>query len=529
VTPPPPIGEPGAARLALRGMTKRYGVVLANDSIDLDLHPGSIHAVLGENGAGKSTLMKAIYGVVQADAGRMWLDGVPYAPGSPADARSLGIGMVFQHFALFESLSVAENVWLGLDRRWTLPEVIRALGELQEKYKLALDPAAMVHRLSVGERQRVEICRALLGKPRILILDEPTSVLSPQAALALFEMLRLLAAQGCSMLYISHKLHEIRSLCDDCTVLRAGKVSGRLDPRRSTEAVLSACMIGAPPPPLVRATMPEGRLMLRARRLHLAPEASVAGDDGAHDAARGTGHALRGIDIDLHAGEILGIAGVSGNGQSALLDALSGEVFQDRRAGPRLSGTLEMDGRDVMRMGVGQRRALGLHALPEERLGRATVPELALSDNMLLAGGGARTLWWLDFSALRRAAQAVIERFMVRAQGPESAARSLSGGNLQKYIVGRTLTELPRVLVISQPTWGVDVGASAQIRQQLLALRDAGTAIIVISEELDELFQLADRIQVIAAGALSPSLPTAQASVERIGAWMGGTWHDAQA
>jgi simple sugar transport system ATP-binding protein len=521
---------PAQARLALRGMTKRYGVLLANDAIDLDVWPGAIHAVLGENGAGKSTLMKAIYGVVQADAGRMWLDGVPYTPRSPADARSFGIGMVFQHFALFESLSVAENIWLGLDRRWSLAEVIGALRKLQHTYKLHIDPEAMVHRLSVGERQRVEICRALLGEPRILILDEPTSVLSPQATLALFEMLRLLAAQGCSMIYISHKLHEIRSLCNDCTVLRGGRVSGRLDPRRSTEAELSACMIGAPPPPLVRASNPEGRIMLRICGLTLVADEVQSGSSSPGSyVSSGSSHALRDIALDLRAGEILGIAGVSGNGQAALLNVLSGETRQQPAPAPRLSGTLELEGRDVLRLGVGERRSLGLHALPEERLGRATVPELALSDNMLLAGSGLDRRWWLDFGALRRAANAVIERFMVRAQGSESAVRSLSGGNLQKYIVGRTLGKRPKVLVISQPTWGVDVGASTQIRQQLLALRDAGTAIIVISEELDELFQLADRIQVIATGELSPSMAIDQASVERIGSWMGGGWRETQA
>lgn len=541
----PAAALPPAARLALRGMTKRYGVLLANDAIDLEVQPGTIHAVLGENGAGKSTLMKAIYGVVQADAGRMWLDGIPYAPRSPADARSFGIGMIFQHFALFESLSVAENIWLGLDRRWSLAAVDGALRKLHDTYKLQIDPDARVHRLSVGERQRVEICRALLGQPRILILDEPTSVLSPQATRALFEMLRLLAAQGCSMLYISHKLHEIRSLCDDCTVLRGGRVSGRLDPRRSTEAELSACMIGAPPPPLVRASKPEGRIMLRVRGLRLVTDevqsgssatgtsssvtsSSITSSSGTSSSG-GPGHALRDIDLDLREGEILGIAGVSGNGQAALLDALSGETRQHFAPAPKVSGTLELEGRDVLRLGVGERRALGLHALPEERLGRATVPELALSDNMLLAGNVLDRRWWLDFGALRRAANAVIERFMVRAQGPDSAARSLSGGNLQKYIVGRTLGERPKVLVISQPTWGVDVGASTQIRQQLLALRDTGTAIIVISEELDELFQLADRIQVIATGELSPSMAIDQASVERIGSWMGGGWREAQA
>lgn len=513
-------------RLVLRGMSKRYGGVLANDAIDLEVQAGSIHAVLGENGAGKSTLMKTIYGVVQPDEGQMWLDGKAYAPDSPADARRLGIGMIFQHFALFESLSVAENVLLGLESRWSLAEVVRSLRQLQQKYALPIDPAAMVHHLSVGERQRVEICRALLGEPRLLILDEPTSVLSPQAAEALFAMLRLLAAQGCSMIYISHKLHEIRTLCDDCTVLRAGRVSGRLDPRRCSEAELSTCMIGAPPPPLVRASRPKGAVMLCARQLSVGPR----DPQGSERALSAPGSSLHGIEFALHAGEILGIAGVSGNGQAALLNALSGETSQHAAsASLQISGSLELEGKDLLSLGVDQRRGLGLYALPEERLGRATVPELALSDNMLLGGVAPRIAWWLDFAALRSAAQAVIERFMVRAQGPQSAARSLSGGNLQKFIVGRTLSREPRVLVISQPTWGVDVGASTQIRQQLLALRDAGTAIMLISEELDELFQVADRIQVIAAGKLSPPLATSQASVERIGAWMGGSWREAQA
>jgi len=498
-----------ASRLRLQGISKSYGSLRANDKIDFDLKPGSIHAVLGENGAGKSTLMKLIFGLLQADEGDMFFDGRRVSWQSPEQARAAGIAMVFQHFALFESLSVAENVWLGLAKTWTLPAVSEALRELGQHYGLVVDPNAMVHRLSVGERQRVEIARGLLAKPRVMILDEPTSVLAPQAARALFTMLRTLASEGCSIIYISHKLHEIRELCDECTVLRHGKVTGRVDPRQCNDEQLSALMIGNAPPPLVRASLSLSEVIMKVENFTV-----PALDDSSET--------LNDVNLSLMSGEILGIAGVSGNGQGLLLDALSGEWCDDTRREHHVKGAIRFQGRAIEAFGVQQRRRLGIMAVPAERLGRASVPELSLADNMFLLDQGND--WRIDRPRLRRAAASVIEAQSVKALGPQALASDLSGGNLQKFIMGRALQAEPQVLLVSQPTWGVDVGASAQIRQQLLAHRDAGAAILVISEELDELFQIADRIQVMYAGKLSPAIARQDASVELIGQWMSGAW-----
>ncbi|AEG94349.1 ABC transporter ATP-binding protein [Ramlibacter tataouinensis] len=493
-------------RLQLARITKRYPAVVANDDVSLTVLPGQTHAVLGENGAGKSTLMKIIYGSVKPDAGQLLWNGRPVTVQGPQEARALGISMVFQHFSLFDTLTVAENVWLGLNKRLSLAEVTQRIQAKAAEYGLDVDPGRPVHTLSVGQMQRVEIIRALLTDPQLLILDEPTSVLTPQAVDKLFVVLRRLAAQGCSILYISHKLHEIRALCDACTVLRAGKVTGECDPRRESNASLSRMMIGAEPPRLQHRQARTGEAVLRVRQLSL-PRDTPFGTD------------LEAVSLEVRAGEVVGIAGVSGNGQRELLYALSGE---DTRAQPAM---VQVAGRDAARLGPAQRRALGLHFVPEERLGRGAVPTLGLAHNLLLtrteavAGGG-----WIRMGALRQQARQVIERFNVRAGGPDAAARSLSGGNLQKFIVGREIAADPRLLIVSQPTWGVDVGAAAQICAEILRLRDAGCAVLVVSEELEELFEISDRLHVIAKGRLSPSIARADASVERMGEWMSGLW-----
>jgi simple sugar transport system ATP-binding protein len=502
----PAAARGGTPRLAMSGIRKVYPSVVANDGIDLAVFPGEIHAVLGENGAGKSTLMKIIYGVVRPDAGEIRWEGRPVEIPNPHAARALGIGMVFQHFSLFDTLTAGENVWLGLDSALPLAEVARAIRAKAAEYGVEVDPGRPVHTLSVGERQRVEIVRALLGEPRLLILDEPTSVLTPQAVERLFATLRLLAERGCSILYISHKLDEIRALCHSCTVLRAGRVTGVVDPRTVSSGELSRLMIGAEPPHLQHRQVERGPVALETHGLSLARRDEF-------------GVTLEAIDLEVHSGEVVGIAGVSGNGQQELLAALAGE---DRRAPP---GSIRLFGEDVARESPGRRRRRGLHYVPEERLGRGAVPTLGLAHNVLLtrrepvrAGG------WLDLARMTAMAQGIIERFSVKAGGPAAAARSLSGGNLQKYIVGREIDARPRVLVVAQPTWGVDVGASAQIRGELLGLRDGGCAVLVVSEELDELFEIADRLYVIARGRLSPPIATAAATPERIGQWMSGLW-----
>jgi simple sugar transport system ATP-binding protein len=500
--------EAGSAplRLELVGISKQYPAVKANDRVSLRVKPGEIHAVLGENGAGKSTMMKIIYGAVRPDEGEMRFNGQPVSVASPAQARALGISMVYQHFSLFDTLTAAENVWLGLDRAMSLADVTRRIHEVAGAYGLDVHPLRPVHSLSVGERQRVEIVRALLTDPQLLILDEPTSVLTPQAVEKLFVTLRQLAARGTSILYISHKLDEIRALCHHCTVLRGGKVTGEVDPTRETNASLSRLMIGAEPPPLQHREAKAGQPVLQARRLSLPRSSPFAVE-------------LKDVDFTVHAGEIVGVAGVSGNGQQELMAALSGE---DPRAVP---GAVTLFGTDIARASPRARRKLGLHFVPEERLGRGAVPTLSLAQNTLLTrteavGGGG----WIRQGEVRRLAQHLIGTFNVKAGGPDAAAKSLSGGNLQKYIVGREIDAKPKCLIVSQPTWGVDVGAAAQIRGALLALRDAGCAVLVVSEELDELFEISDRLIVIAQGRVSPSVPVREATIETIGEWMSGLW-----
>ena len=495
-----------APRLQLTGITKAYPAVVANSAISLTVLPGEIHAVLGENGAGKSTLMKIIYGAVKPDAGTVQVDGRSVVIHNPQQARALGIAMVFQHFSLFDTLSVAENVWLGLDKSLSLPEVSRRIIATTQEYGLQLEPTRPVHTLSVGERQRVEIVRSLLTDPKLLILDEPTSVLTPQAVENLFITLRQLAARGCSILYISHKLHEIRALCSACTVLRGGKVTGVCDPREESNASLSRLMIGAEPPALEHREQAAGATVLEVRDLNLDRENQFGVD-------------LRQIALAVRAGEVVGIAGVSGNGQKELLYALSGE---DTRAA---AASIQVAGQGVGRLGPMQRRALGLHFLPEERLGRGAVPTLSLAHNLLLTrrdavGRGG----WLRLGALQEQAAGIIAGYQVKAGGPQAAAQSLSGGNLQKFLMGREIEAQPTLLIVSQPTWGVDVGAAAQIRGEILKLRGNGCAVLVVSEELEELFEICDRLYVMAKGQLSPSLPRAEATVELVGQWMSGLW-----
>jgi len=499
------VSHPRAPRLALRGISKRYPGVLANDGIDLDVRPGEIHAVLGENGAGKSTLMKVIYGIVKPDAGTIRWEGAPVTIANPAQARKLGIGMVFQHFSLFDTLTVAENIRLAVDTiaARALPARIR---DVSERYGLALDPDRHIHTMSVGERQRVEIVRCLLQEPRLLIMDEPTSVLTPQAVLRLFDTLRALAAEGRSILYISHKLDEIRALCHRATVLRAGRVTGECDPRVETSATLARMMIGSELPHPRHRDAAAGAPALVVDALDVR-----AGDP--------FGTTLRGISFSVRAGEIVGIAGVSGNGQKELLAALSGERTLGRKDAIVLCGT------PAGRLGAAARRALGLAFVPEERLGRGAVPEMSLADNALLTTRGPALVarGFIRSKGVRAYATKTIADFRVKATGPDAAARSLSGGNLQKFIVGREIGQQPRVLIAAQPTWGVDVGASAQIRQALIDLRDRGVAVLVISEELDELMEICDRLAVIAEGRLSEAKSIHATSAEEIGMLMAGS------
>jgi simple sugar transport system ATP-binding protein len=495
----------GPPRLQLRGITKRYPAITACNGVDLAVRAGEIHALLGENGAGKTTLMKIVYGLIRPDAGTLEWEGRPVSLSSPREARRLGIGMVFQHFSLFETLTVAENIALALDERVPPEALTERIREASMRYGLAVDPQRLVHGMSVGERQRVEIVRCLLQKPKLLILDEPTSVLTPPAAEKVFETLRQLASEGVSILYISHKLAEIRSLCRMATVLRGGRVAGVVQPTRETPDSLARLMVGSEVKPcqLTPRTPGEPRLEL----IGLTTET----DDP-------FGTRLTNISLEVRSGEIVGLAGVSGNGQSELLAALSGET-------PKVAGgEIKICGRPVAGLGPAARRALGLAFVPEERLGRGAVPQLSLARNAVLTGwrSGLVRKGLVQEPTAHAFARATIEELEVRGGDERSLAESLSGGNLQKFIVGRETRLRPQLLIAAQPTWGVDVAAAQLIRRKLIALRDGGTGLLLVSEDLDELFMICDRIAVIAAGRLSPALPRSQLTIQRVGTLMTG-------
>ncbi|MFK7892749.1 MAG: ABC transporter ATP-binding protein, partial [Granulosicoccus sp.] len=427
-------------------------------------------------------------------------------------ARSLGIGMVFQHFSLFESLSVVQNISLAV--KGSLPQLSERITQIAKSFNMALDPQTLVHSLSVGERQRVEIVRCLLQQPRLLIMDEPTSVLPPQGVKMLFDILRKLSDDGCSILYISHKLDEIRALCDRASVLRQGRKVGTVNPAQCSSAELARMMIGRDIPH-ARHDKPAGT---EHKRLQIA-SLSHSPDDP-------FGTTLDSISLDVYAGEIVGIAGVSGNGQNELMRLISGETLAVRKT----KGTISIDGNIVNAWNPVQRRQAGLGFVPEERLGRGAVPDLSLAYNTLLTGFDAdmTSLGFLRLSRMHERTRSCIRNNDVRCEGSNALAASLSGGNLQKYIVGREMARQPALLILSQPTWGVDVGAAASIRQALIDLRDAGAAILIVSEELEELFEVSDRLHVICDGRLSPSVQTADTSTAMIGQWMTGKFmHDA--
>jgi general nucleoside transport system ATP-binding protein len=490
-------------------LTKRYGDFVANDAIDIEVRPGQIHALLGENGAGKSTLVKTIYGLIRPSAGELRWQGKPVVLAGPAQARALGIGMVFQHFSLFDNLTVAENVALGLDGGESFKAMSARLDQVAHAYGLPLDPRREVWQLSIGERQRIEIVRALMQNPKFLILDEPTAVLTPQEADQLFIVLERLKAEGRAILYISHKLEEVKRLCDTATVLRMGKKVATCNPKQESAASLARMMVGTE----VKQVKAAGTRRMTVPRLvvndlNLAP-------------AETHGVRLQQISLELKGGEILGIAGVAGNGQDELFAALSGERLL------REPGTIIIDGIACGHLSITHRRKLGAAYVPEERLGHGTAPRMKLSENALLTGHAAGDMvhhGFVDAAATLRTVDRATKIFDVRKAKRDPEAASLSGGNLQKFIVGREILRSPAVLVVNQPTWGVDAGAAAVIRQALLDLADAGTAVLVTSQDLDELIEIADRIAVMFQGRLSVPLPTrAEATREKLGLLMGGS------
>ncbi|KAE9626446.1 ABC transporter ATP-binding protein [Parasedimentitalea maritima] len=491
--------------LSLQGLTKAYPGVVANDTVTFDIGEGEVHALLGENGAGKSTLVKMIYGLVKPDSGQMLLRGQPYAPPEPRAARGDGIAMVFQHFSLFDALNVAENIALGMENPPPMKDLATRIREVSEAYGLPLDPYRTVGDLSAGERQRVEIIRCLLQDPKLLIMDEPTSVLTPQEVEILFQTLQKLRSEGTSILYISHKLEEIRTLCDHATILRLGKNVGECTPAETSARDMAELMVGS------TLHTPE-----RSGREFGAAAMDVSGLSVPSPSAFGT--ALKNVHLTVRKGEVLGIGGVAGNGQDELLNVLSGETVTEADA-------VKLNGEAIGQLGPVARRRLGVLAAPEERLGHAAAPDMSLTENAMLTGSVRQNLetnGFLNWGAAKEFAETVIKSFDVRTPGPENAARSLSGGNLQKFVIGREVLQDPDVLVVNQPTWGVDAAAAADIRQSLLDLAAKGAAVICISQDLDELMEISDSFAALNEGRLSAPRPAAGLTVDEIGLMLGG-------
>lgn len=489
---PPPkrgYGAPSIQHLEMKGITKRFPGVVANYRVDFDVHSGEIHALLGENGAGKSTLMKVLYGMNAPDEGEIWINGKPVTITSPTDAIALGIGMIHQHFMLVESLTVAENVALGLpSSRGLLTDLDRVserINKLADVYGLRVDPDAYIWQLAVGQKQRVEILKALYRGADLLILDEPTSVLTPQEVEEFFATLRQMTENGHAIIFISHKLHEVLAICSRVTVLRDGRKVGTVDIRGCTKESLAQMMVGREvtlKPYRVELKPGDARLVLR--NVHALSD-------------RGT-PALRGIDLAVHAGEIVGLAGVSGNGQRELAEVITG-------LRPLSEGEVFLDGVDVSKLEPGARTQRGMAYIPEERMKDAVIQDFTVAENTILRDYHKKPFSQLGFLLLRIIAQyadRLIKAFQVKTPSRDTPVRSLSGGNIQKVVLARELSRQPRVLVAAQPTRGLDIGATEYVHSQLMEQRQKGTAILLISEDLDEVMALSDRIAVIYEGQI---------------------------
>nr|MBS9781551.1 ABC transporter ATP-binding protein [Gammaproteobacteria bacterium] len=491
-------------------MSKRYGNVLANDAVSFSIKVGEIKALLGENGAGKSTLVKMLCGVVRPDSGQIHWQGKPIDIRNPKDAKKKGIGMVFQHFSLFEHMTVLDNIALSLDRGYDKPKLLKEISDISEHYGLPIEPEKVVSTLSVGAKQRIEIIRCLMQNPKLLILDEPTAVLTPQEAEKLFVTLNALADEGCSILYISHRLDEVRRLCHSATIMRGGKVVGDIVPADNSAKAIAELMLGEQIlTPKQDANQQFDYTVLSVNDLSL-PANTNLGQCALHD-----------INLTLHRGEIYGIAGIAGNGQNELMSVLSGEI---RMKNPN---DIVLDNEPIATRGISARRArgLGVAYVPEERLGHGAVAEMSLSDNVLLTvnkNQGIIKHGWINKKKAIKHTNSIIKQFRVKADSSESLASDLSGGNLQKYIVGREITQAPKVILAAQPTWGVDAGAAGQIQQTLIDLANQGCAVILISQDLDEVFAVANRVAIMFEGKLSKSYLTNDISLDEIGLLMVG-------
>src|SRR5271154_6268136 len=492
----------------MRKIVKRFPGVIANCDVDLTIEAGEIHALLGENGAGKSTLMQILYGFHSMDSGQILIDGEPVEIASPRDAIALGIGMVHQEFMLVRRFSVVENTVLGL-KAFDLRQAARRLRALSEQHHLAIDPDAQVQHLPIGVQQRVEILKLLYRDARLLILDEPTAVLTTHEKDQLFTVLRGLRAQGRSIVIVTHKLQEILELADRVTVMRDGRFVGAVTTRQTTEQELARLMVGRDVNLRAhRVPVERGRAVLRVNGLH------VRDDVGQEK--------VRGVSLDVHAGEIVGIAGVDGNGQSQLAEAIM-------HLRPAHQGQVFLDQREVTRLTVAQHRALGLSYIPADRRHVGAVTEMSVADNAILGSQRQRTRGlfrargpYLDRRKIRQYAERLVARFGVRASGIGAMAGKLSGGNLQKLILGREILQVASAIVVEQPTRGLDVGAVESVWLELLRERERGKAILLISAELEELMNLADRIAVMFEGRIVGILDAASVTQEKLGLMISG-------
>lgn len=500
--------------IELRNITKRFGAVLANDAVSIKVEPGTIHAIVGENGAGKSTAMRIAYGFYTSDSGEILINGEAREIRTPHDAIAVGIGMVHQHFMLVEPMTVAENIVLGAEpgsaASLDLKKAAAEIRKVSDEFKLAVDPNATIESLSVGQQQRVELLKALYRQAQLLILDEPTAVLTPQEVEEFFAILRSMRAQGKTIVIITHKLDEVLAISDNVTVMRDGKVVGNVKTRETNAAELARMMVGR-------------EVLLRVEKPDAKPGGAVVDVRGLSIVGRDGTKRLNNVSLEIRAGEIVGIAGVEGNGQTELIEALAGLI-----PGSYITGTINFEGRDITRADARRRKELGIAHVPEDRHRRGLLLDFSLAENTILGvhyrkpavRGIGNVL--LDEKGIQRRAEQVIRDFDVRPPNAALPARALSGGNQQKLIIGREFELPPKLLLVSQPTRGVDIGAIEFIHRKIVEMRDAGCAVLLVSAELDEVTALSDRLLVVHSGEIAGEVDPKVATNEEIGLMMTG-------